>query len=653
MNASQSAAPQVSARKRRSTRLILLGLVFVLLALLAFAWWRRGTGSTQREGLPPFASPYQNVLPGVAYVGDETCAQCHPSQAASYRQHPMSRSLAPLARSESLERYDLSAHNPFESLGFQFMVERRPDAMLHQAIRRDLAGRVVVEVDAEIAFVLGSGTPGRSYLLNRDGYLFQSPLSWYTQKGAWDLSPGFEHSYPPERPVEVACLFCHSNQAEAVEDSRNRYRTPIFHGHGIGCERCHGPGALHVDSRRQDSDNRTEMPDWTIVNPRHLAAELREAVCQQCHLQGELRFVRQGRHAFDYRPGLPLHSYWAVFVRAPEFRDNQKAVGQVEQLADSRCFQASAGNLGCISCHDPHHVPSVEQRLRYYRDRCLDCHQEQSCALPLDVRRRQNANDSCTACHMPRVQSSDIAHTAVTDHRLLRKPENAERGPRKRLGLRAGEIPLVNFFEKELDLHDPAVSRDLGLALIDLTAQPIPGREALGPVGLALLEKSLSSSPDDAAAWEAKGSALALQGRKTEAVAAVETALARAPERESALEFAAELAEKMDRPTDAIAYLRRLRTVNPWLWECRYTLSKLLAKRREWQSALDECDAALRLNPTHEPARVLLILCCFRCGKEERARYEFQRLLALNPKHERTLGAWFTEQMMSSPERRH
>ena len=93
--------------------------------------------------------------------------------------------------SEPLERYDPSAHNPFESLGVQFLVERRPEAMLHKAIRRDLSGRVVVEVAAEIAFVLGSGTRGRSYLLNRDGYLFQSPLSWYTQKSAWDLSPGF------------------------------------------------------------------------------------------------------------------------------------------------------------------------------------------------------------------------------------------------------------------------------------------------------------------------------------------------------------------------------------------------------------------------------------------------------------------------------
>ena len=41
-------------------------------------------------------------------------------------------------------------------------------------------------------------------------------------------------------------------------------------------------------------------------------------------------------------------------------------------------------------------------------------------------------------------------------------------------------------------------------------------------------------------------------------MAAFETALAKAPQRESTLDFAAELAEKMDRPADAIAYLRQL-----------------------------------------------------------------------------------------------
>ena len=87
----------------------------------------------------------------------------------------------------------------------------------------------------------------------------------------------------------------------------NRYEPPIFRGHAIGCERCHGPGELH--SRRQDL---VDGRDLTIVNPRHLEPALRLAVCEQCHLLGDERVDRLGRGTFDYRPGLPITAFFAV-----------------------------------------------------------------------------------------------------------------------------------------------------------------------------------------------------------------------------------------------------------------------------------------------------------------------------------------------------
>src|SRR5688572_969028 len=35
------------------------------------------------------ASPYRNVQPGVAYVSDASCAECHTDIAASFARHPM------------------------------------------------------------------------------------------------------------------------------------------------------------------------------------------------------------------------------------------------------------------------------------------------------------------------------------------------------------------------------------------------------------------------------------------------------------------------------------------------------------------------------------------------------------------------------------
>src|SRR5262249_7228600 len=151
-----------------------------------------------------------------------------------------------------------------------------------------------------------------AFLLERgDGYLFESPITWYSRKGKWALSPGYEADNPHfERFVTPTCLFCHSNQFDHVEGTENRYSQPVFRGHAIGCERCHGPGELHV---RRPERSGGEPPN--IVNPARLEPELREAVCQQCHLQGDVRVVRAGRMLTDFRPGLPLTSVESVFVK--------------------------------------------------------------------------------------------------------------------------------------------------------------------------------------------------------------------------------------------------------------------------------------------------------------------------------------------------
>ena len=107
--------------------------------------------------------------------------------------------------------------------------------------------------------------------------------------------------------------------------------------HAIGCERCHGPGELHV---RGDMEH-------TIVNPARLSPPLRDAVCEQCHLEGEARLLRAGRDLFDYRPGLPLADFWSVLVEARRSGEDAKAVNHVEQMYQSKCFQRPVGALQC------------------------------------------------------------------------------------------------------------------------------------------------------------------------------------------------------------------------------------------------------------------------------------------------------------------
>jgi Tfp pilus assembly protein PilF len=544
--------------------------------------------------------------------------------AAAYRKHPMSRSLAPVSQAGPLESYDATSHNPFERQGFQYQVERRGQRVFHSEIRHDTAGNVLTEAKAEVQFALGSGTRGRSYLINHEGYLFQSPISWYAQGKKWDLAPGYESKNQHfDRAVTAKCLYCHANQAEAVSDTVNRYRLPIFQGYAIGCERCHGPGEIHV--RERESHLEVNGSEDTIVNPLHLEPVRREGVCQQCHLQGEFRIENRNRPLADYRPGLPLHEFVAVFVQPTQLLDQKKAVGHVEQMYASRCFQASASELGCISCHDPHFYPDPAEKVEYYRQRCQACHQDQGCKLDAGVRRLKSKDDSCIECHMPRFPPSDIAHTAATDHRIPRHPEK-ESAASGAKNSRLGKYPLVYF---PADLNSSEMDRDLGIALSGMANKARSTR--LAAQALPLLEPGLQRWPGDFQAWEAKAHALSLLGQRREALDAYEKVLNLKPQREYSLIGAAVQTTHLQESRAAVDYWKKAIQVDPWNWQLFEQLAGLLAEQKEWKAAIEQCQKTLQLYPTNLETRKLLVECYLHLGDQTRARAEFEVLLRLDP----------------------
>ena len=80
----------------------------------------------------------------------------------------------------------------FDAGSSHFTIEQRDGRLFHRESRSDEQGRIVAEVEAEVTYALGSGTRGISYLVERAGRLYQSPISWFGQRQRWDLSPGYE-----------------------------------------------------------------------------------------------------------------------------------------------------------------------------------------------------------------------------------------------------------------------------------------------------------------------------------------------------------------------------------------------------------------------------------------------------------------------------
>src|SRR6516164_1164457 len=119
---------------------ILVGVLLAALVVVGVVYyWREPAPPPMHitrepvDEAPPevVQSPYRNAQPGVKYVGDAACADCHVQETRSYMKHPMSRSLAPVADLLDRERVDAKAHNPFKAIGFKMRVERRGKQLVH------------------------------------------------------------------------------------------------------------------------------------------------------------------------------------------------------------------------------------------------------------------------------------------------------------------------------------------------------------------------------------------------------------------------------------------------------------------------------------------------------------------------------------------
>lgn len=560
---------------------------------------------------PAFVSPYRNARAGVKYVGDAACEKCHQQIARTYKQHPMGRS-AEWVRGSALD-HTAGARASFTASGFALKVARDGDRVRHSFAPQ--AGGPEYAPHADLA--IGSGARGRSYLSVERGAVWQSPISWYGHEARWNVSPGFDLTKQVRRAIVPRCLECHTDQPVAVPDSLNRFAEPLLavQAH-IGCERCHGPGELHVANPSASTD---------IVNPARLSAELRADVCRQCHLQGAVQVERRGRGALEYRPGLPWEQFVSTFLRHPDVTDPLKSVGQFEQTESSKCFDTSRGKLFCTSCHDPHARPAPADAPAFFRGRCLTCHETKGCALP-EPKRAERAND-CAACHMPKQPSTNVAHVAVTDHRIRRVPDA---GGAKSKVLPAGAPPLVPY---RAGPHAPPreeCDRDFAVVLANEFARTGTSPDRWRAC-FTLLDSALERRPGDVPALLARSRALGAHRDGPGAIGAARTAVAHAPKSEVALIQLTTAALAADDSVTAANSAAALIDLNPTSVEHRVSRATARLARHDWPGVEEDARAALALEPTRGNARFLLAVALHNRGDTAGAKREFEVVLKVTP----------------------
>ena len=401
--------------------------VFTLVCLLTLF---RCVSHDEQKDLSENTNTYLNLNDSAKYVGINTCKLCHQDIYNSFMQTGMGKSFDLASKNKSSAKFDKHYlvydknldlyYHPFWDMDSLKIMEFRLE-------KKDTTYKRIEKVD----YIVGSGQHTNSHISNTNGYLHQIPMTFYTQKGTWDLPPGFENGANTRfsRKIGLECMSCHNAYPEFVAGSENKYSSIP---NGINCERCHGPGSIHVDQKSKGIVVDTSKKiDYTIVNPAKLPIDRQFDVCQRCHLQGNA-VLKENKSFFDFKPGMTLSDVFTVFMPRYENGENDFIMAShADRLKMSPCFIKSykpkenknflkpyKNALTCVTCHNPHISVKVTGN-EVFNNACKNCHGNKTTVVCTETQ------DDCVSCHMPKSGSIDIPHVRITDH-FIRKPVTQE-----------------------------------------------------------------------------------------------------------------------------------------------------------------------------------------------------------------------------------
>lgn len=387
--------------------------------------------------------PWLNHHDSAHYIGMDQCRSCHEEIYQTFIQTGMGQSFDSATPHKSVAHFGKDALIYDRFSDFYYESYFRDSVMYIHEFR--LTGKDTSYSRTEkVQYIVGSGQHTNSHIYSVNGFFFQMPMTYYAQKGQWDLPPGFENGYNSRfsRKIGLECMSCHNSLPAFVKGSENKFESVPD---GIGCERCHGPGSIHLKEKLANIKiDTSKYIDYTIVNPGKLSPDLQFDVCQRCHLQGNA-VLKPGKSFYDFRPGMELNTVMTVFMPKYEGAEDQFIMAShAERLKMSPCFLVTEQNrtknadslrpyknsMTCVTCHDPH-VSVKHTGDSVFNAKCVNCHEGGRSKLvhcTEDPAKIAAAGNNCVSCHMPSTGSIDIPHVTVHDHYIRRfaKQELAE-----------------------------------------------------------------------------------------------------------------------------------------------------------------------------------------------------------------------------------
>jgi Tfp pilus assembly protein PilF len=540
------------------------------------------------------------------YVGSQVCSQCHDGIYRKFSQTSMGRSMS--LATQFLEKTPTSASFVQERLNRRFEVYIKDGNLYQSETGNGADGEQTFQTARRIEWIIGAGVNGFGGIFQEDKHLFQAPLSFYTRPRNWAPSPGYEFTdLGFNRPITPGCIFCHSGRPNPVAEGNGQFETPAFSELAIGCENCHGPGADHVKTVQSPSappKKSNEVSIAGIVNPARLTPYLADNICMACHQTGDARVLKPGKTYQDIRPGRPLDETLSIMM-VPPTREAPPTADHVEHyysMTLSKCYRASQGRLSCITCHDPHVEPKGEEVAKYFAAKCLTCHTNQSCKLPIETRMQKSPPNDCIGCHMPKRDIQVISHSSATNHRIVARPDEP--------------FPDVTFQQTTASLPD----------LIHLN--PAPGREGVPPPLLSLLAaygelaqdkpeyiprylevlgQLEKTQPDDPLVQSALGRKELKDGNYAAAVSHLRRALQSGPPVATTYADLADAMAHLGQAEDALPLFKKAIDLDPFDPIARKKLVVRLIETRQYAKAHQALEQYLEIFPQDDFMRQMLL----------------------------------------------
>jgi predicted CXXCH cytochrome family protein len=257
-----------------------------------------------------------------------------------------------------------------------------------------------------------------------------------------------------------------------------------------------------------------------------------------------------------------------------------KVTSHVEQLAQSACKRISGDRLWCGTCHDPHGMPEPEERVAWFRQKCLGCHATSACR---ETRAARSArHDDCVVCHMSKSTVTDAQHVVYTDHSIPKRPRSA-------VAATTRDLELVAFGGTSVSARDVALAYGIAASRTQDTA--------LRSRAMAMLQEAERASPND-----------------------VEILL-----------YLAELYRNGNRQDDAVPLYRRAMRLDPIQVTASVGLGGILMERGELAGAIELWQDALAKNGGLELVRINMAMAQWRSGDLPAAESSLVRAVSLNP----------------------